>query len=454
MLGIYAQLARGEALVADGVALPPAPPPWAIGHALIALAGPETAAGRNELVRALAWLLAPDVARPFPDIINYSQGNGPLCREQSDGTCRGTRWFGVTRIIDRIIDEQNVVVAKSAGNHGFGRGSTMTVPGDTYNGITVGNMHAYDWTACRPSAYRAQHKVYRTSSVAPAPGQGPRLLDLVAPGVRIRTTGVDPAYCRARCASVADAVCAFCPRLGRRTALAPGFWKTNSGSSPAAAVVGATAGQLMQQGLRDPRLVKAVLINSADAWSSAGATHPRTRGDGQGCREDGPARVHQPYHHGSHYDRSYGWGYLNAERASVERAHARLDAIRPSTSICYRAELDPWDKLTLVWNRHVGTCADCADHAWHRLNALELALYAADEPHALIDHDAGRGRYDNVTQVSNGRGGGAMPRARRAIVRVRALDPRFDGVATQRERFGLASPRPLSRLAECPTALH
>lgn len=455
MLGIYAQLARGERLVAGGVpqgqGLDSAP--FTLAHALVARAGPETPAGRNDLVRDLAWLMSPDGRRPYPDIINYSQGNGALCAGPREVSCRGTRWFGVTRLIDRIIDEQAVVVVKSAGNRGYAAGTTMTVPGDTYNGITVGNMHAFDWRNCQPSADRARHKIYHTSSVAPLPGQGPRLLDLVAPGVRIRTAGVDPAWCRARCANDASTSCAFCPRLGRRQADTAGFWKTNSGTSPAAAVVGATAAGLMQAGTRAPAVIKAVLINSADAWTSAGLPAPHTRGDGRGCGDDRAAEAHGPYTHGARYDRSYGWGYMNAAAAMREHANARRDTIAPGERICYRVDLAAWDKLTLAWDRRVGACTDCAAPGWYPLRVLDLALFAAEAPWAELDRDRDADRRDNVRQVSNGRGGQARPAQMTALVRVSAAPDGSRDETPPSEPFALASRRPLTRLATCPAGL-
>ena len=455
MLGIYAGLARGQGLVAGGVPQPGYRKlgPLPFSHTLIARAGPENESGQSDLVRVLAWLLAPAGAQPFPDLLNYSQGNGPLCAVETAESCVPTTWSGVTRLIDRAIDESALVVVKSAGNGGYGAATTMTVPGDTYNGITVGNMHAFDWAGCAPSAGRARHKIYRTSSVAPAAGAGPRLLDLVAPGVRIATAGVDPAYCRAQCKLAAQLPCAFCRRLGRPADGQGGFWKTNSGTSPAAAVVGAAAARLMTLGLRDPRLVKAVLINSAQAWTSAGQPHPITRGNGQGCARDGAAKDHGPYRAGSHYDRSYGWGYLDVDRALAEYPHARLDAIAPAAGICYRAELAAWDKLTLVWHRRVGTCADCGAAGWYRLSALDLALYDAADGHRLIDRDSARTAEDNVLQVSNGRGVAAAAVARPAIVRVSTVERQFDGTLAQLEPFALASRRPLARLAACPPGL-
>lgn len=431
MAGVYAQLLAGRTLDAGGLEqhwlrLPRA---VALTDTLVAHAGPETRAGRTQLARALEWMLTPSAARPLPDVLNYSQGNGRLC---DAGACDPTAWSGVTRLLDRIVDERGITVVKSAGNQGDRDDNTMTVPGDSYNAITVGNMHAFDWQRCAASADRYAHKVYRTSSVAPA-APAPRLLDLVAPGVRIATTGVDPAYCRQRCVHDTALHCTFCTRLGRAAAPGDGHWKLNSGTSPAAAIVGAFALYLADTGLRDPRAIRALLVNSADAWTSRDAPHPRVRGSGAGCMDDVHARLHGPWPYGAHYDRSYGWGYFNPARAEAMRRHTRVDEITAGGERCYDATLDAWDKITLTWHRHVG------DGDGLPLTQMHLALNDA-ETGRLIDADRHRAD-DNLRQVSNGRGRGASAVRRAVVVRV---------TSTAQETYGLASATVLTARDHCP----
>lgn len=431
MAGIYAQLFSGRALRAGGVTLPWLRLPRAVApaHTLIAHAGPETRAGRSDLLRALNWMMTPDDARPRPDVIGYSQGNGRLC---SDGAhCASGTWSGVSRVLDRLADEHGVILVKSAGNQGDGEDNTMTVPGDTWNGITVGNMHAFDWQQCAPGAARNAHKIYRTSSVAPA-DTGPRLLDLVAPGVRIETTGVNPANCLTTCEARPDLPCAFCQRLGRRSPAHEGYWKTNTGTSPSAAIVAAYALYLVDAGVRDPRAVKALLINSADAWTSGGAAHPQTRGNGVGCDSDRHAASHGPWPYGSHYDRSYGYGYFNPARADAMRKHLVLADIAAGDAQCYAARLEPWDKVTLTWHRHAGDGGGAA------VGQLDLNLLDANSG-LEIDADEGR-PLDNVRQVSNGHGADATPRSCQVILRI---DARAN------ERYALASAQALRRLPGC-----
>lgn len=448
MLGIYAGLARGDGLVASGLAQAGfrGLQPLAYGATLVARAGPETAAGQAELVRLLAWLLAPRGVHPWPDVLNYSQGNGSLCGATP---CEGHTWHGVTRLLDRAIDEYGITVVKSAGNGGDGAGTTMTVPGDTWNGITVGNMHAVDTASCRPSDVRARHRVYRTSSVAAT--VGPRLLDIVAPGVRVATAGVDPAWCRVRCSRRGGPACTFCRRLGRPGSGRDGYWKTNTGTSPAAAVVGAVAARLIARGHADARLVRAILVNSATSWGSSGRPHPTVRGDGSDCAGSGDPG-HGPHRRGAHYDRSYGYGYLDARRALAEARHARLDVLAPASAACYRVELPAWGKLTLAWSRRVGRCTGCAGDGFQRASPLTLALYAEGAGHVLVDADDDSAHGGNLLQVSNGRDARA-PVGGALVARVATTARQFDGLPGQLEPFALASARPLARLPRCPLDL-
>ncbi|MGR9107528.1 MAG: S8 family serine peptidase, partial [Gammaproteobacteria bacterium] len=450
MLGIYARLALGEALTAAGIDLEPrsAEARFRIDATLIAQAGPETPAGRSALARNLAWLFAPNGAHPLPDLINYSQGNGPLCEDRAASLCIDQGWSGVARLIDRLIEELGIVFVKSAGNKRYADSVNMTVPADLYNGITVANMHAFDWDRCAPGAGRSGHKIYRSSSVAPRAGR--RLLHLSAPGVRIATAGVNPAYCRRVCGSAGAPACSFCARLGRAGSAETGYTKENTGTSPSAAVVGAAVAELMAQGTRDPLAVKAVLINSADSWDSEASPHPKVRANGSGCSGDRAAAKHRPYPYGSHYDRTYGWGYLNFVQARMQAKWAVLGALPPAAEVCYRATLEPRDKVTLTWERRVGLCPHCGEDGWFRLSRLDLALFEASGDRLLLDEDLSHHVKDNVLQVSNGRGPEAKPRRRALIVRVASRDAEFDGAES--EPFALASARALTRLTRCPAS--
>jgi len=391
-------------------------------------------------------MLTPSAAQPLPDVLSDGQGSGRLCAaDETD--CDPGVWAGVTRVLDRLVDEQGVTVVKSAGNRGDGDDNTMTVPGETWNGITVGNIHAFDWTSCTAGATRQTHRIYRTSSVTPA-SPGPRLLDLVAPGVRIGTTGVNPAYCRTVCDRRADLPCTFCQRLGATDTARDGYWKVNSGTRPVAAVVGAMARSLIDDGLRDPKAVKALLINGADTWTSQGAPHSRVRGNDSGCAGDRIASRHGPYRHGSHYDRSYGWGYLNPAHLIADRPHTTTGTVKAGTAVFYAVTLEAWDSITLVWHRHADTCRDCASNAPPAPTPLQRHLRASATG-ALIDRDTGRTALDTVLQVSNGRRPDDKPQAPAMVISVEA--PATESFALASARADTADGLP-GTLTGCRTA--
>jgi hypothetical protein len=364
MLGIYAQAALGLPLTTDDAEIAPViTTPFAIADTLIALAGPETGAGQVALARNLDWMLSAPRGRPFPDVLNYSQGNGPLCVPGEGIACADDGWAGITRLLDRAISDYAILVVKSAGNAGYdATRTTMTVPGDSFNALVVGNMHAFDWTRCQPGGPRTRHRAHRHSSVGPRPPA--ELIDVVAPGVRIDTAGVDPAWCLAVCEN--PAACDFCARLGRRAPEGDLIRKRNSGTSPAAAMAGVAALRVMQTGVDAPLAVKAVLINSADAWLSNGEPVPLTRA--AACAAENPPVPHGPAPTGVHVDRLYGRGYLHPTRAVAEAKQVDTGTLAPGERRCLTAAgPGPW-KFTLSWSIH-----DFAQPGPARLQLRELA---------------------------------------------------------------------------------
>jgi hypothetical protein len=404
MLGIYAQAAAGKHLSSQGHALAASvSSPVPLKATLVAQAGQETPQGQARFAHALHWLLAAE-GRPFPDLLNYSRGNGALCVEETDAGCAEEGGTGITRLLDRAIDDYALIAVKSAGNRHWARTHTMTAPGATWNGMTVGNMHPFDWQRCGPGGARRHHKLYRTSSVG---AEEPRLMDLVAPGVRIDTAA---------------------PGVGQML---------STGTSPAAAVVGVAALRLMAAGVRDPLRVKAVLINAADSWDSRGAASPAARGHNAPCGADANAPRHGPHAEGSLHDRSYGWGYLNEKRALREAHHARAATITRGERVCFAVHAEPYDKFTLAWMRTPES------------SALTLTLTEAGEPRTLIDEDTAS--EENLLQVSNGRGKASAARAGGRLLIVASPLPEAGrlGKAQGTQRFAVASPHALTPLEKC-----
>ena len=409
MLGLYAQAAQGRSLSSQGHPLRASvAAPVPIKATVAAVAGPETPGGQARFVHALHWLLSAEEGRPFPDLLNYSQGNGALCLAESGMDCRQDGGTGITHLLDRAIDDYALVAVKSAGNKHWGATQTMTAPGATWNGLTVGNMHPFDWQRCGPGGARRHHKIYRTSSVGSA---RPRLIDLVAPGVRLDTAAPDDQQ------------------------------MLSTGTSPAATVAGVAALRLMGMGLRDPLRIKAVLINSAETWTSSGAPSPAARGHSAPCGTDTHAPKHGPYAYGARHDRSYGWGYLNEKRALNEARHARSARLFPGERLCYAVQAKAHDKFTLTWMRTPDS------------PALALKLTDAGGAFTLIDEDAEPA--ENLLQVSNGRGADSPAREGKHLLVVSSVATPAAGKPTEdhAQDFALGSARPLVPLEKCPSEL-
>ncbi|MDI1351850.1 MAG: S8 family serine peptidase, partial [bacterium] len=117
---------------------------------------------------SLNWLLSGFSGKP--SIINYSFGNGDVtCPFCSD-------WSGMAKIVDYIVNQEKILWVTSAGNNGFIKprthypfASTMTVPAESYNALTVANMNMYaeeEYTVAR-KYMRATHAIRYTSSRGP-----------------------------------------------------------------------------------------------------------------------------------------------------------------------------------------------------------------------------------------------------------------------------------------------
>ena len=436
MLGIYAQAALGRSLTTDSAPLlPDLRQPIAIADTLIALAGPETPQGQVALARNLDWMLMASGDRPFPDILNYSQGNGAACVPAETPACADEGWAVISRLLDRASADYAVLIVKSAGNAGFDALRTrVTVPGDSFNALVVGNMHAFDWNECTPGGSRARHRLHRQSSVGAR--TGPSLIDLVAPGVRIDTAGVDPAWCRRVCED-AEA-CAFCRRLGHRRPGSDAPHKTNSGTSPAAAVAGVAALRLMQSGLVNPLAVKAVLMNSAEPWDSHGTPVPDVAlAD---CGKVEVSSLHGPASRFATADRQYGLGYLDAARALAGAEHVVVDALAADERRCFALTGDgPW-KLTLTWGVQE---MSMARHARLALRDLSSGTVAATE-HPL----------DSTLQLglkgTHAAHASAVAGTAKLSATVIEISQRGAETAATSAVFALAASSSVQRLARCP----
>lgn len=283
------------------------------------------------------WMV--NSAADDPEVINYSWGNG---------SAASSNWGNLARFVDGVVDNYNVVWVKSAGNQGYGANTTMTQPGENYNGITVTNMYDQDTNT------RSDDVIWHTSSRGPA-ADGRRKPDMSAPGHRTMTCDLNNTF----------------DNLG--------------GTSSAAPKVGAVALLLQDSGHYLPISIKATLINTADSWED---------NDTQTTADDGSVG-------GKEWNRTYGWGYLDARHAEFHKHDYFIDTITPNGSAndhkFYVGQGWVGDKATAVWERSVEYNDDDAPTAYSSLSDINIRLYD-EQDHTLEDTDFSA--RDNVHQVA------------------------------------------------------
>jgi serine protease AprX len=372
------------------------------------LSGEETADLHNIMLTlsTLDWMLKRSGTRPT--IINYSIGNGVL----SCPNC--PEWSGLAKVIDYVVNHEKILWVKSAGNEGYIEptqqipfASTLTVPGDNYNALTIANMNAFnrEEAVIYKTANREQHSIHPTSSRGPTPF-GRRKPDLAAPGFDTRTCAPDP------------------HTYGFNYSVAMDYhegFRLMGGTSSAAPHVGASALLLQDAGITNPMAIKALLINSADAWTDSGKAQPLS----------GTMLNHFPVM-GSEWNRTYGWGYINMQKAFDQR----LDLIEGQLTLEnpiqeFQTLLGVGDRITLVHERRVGYFRDSTE--W-QLSHLALEIIDLDK-NKLITSD--NSPIDTVHQVANcNRSVGqkycsSATKAIRALVRVKLLNRKIDGSSNE-----------------------
>ncbi len=161
------------------------------------------------------------------------------------------------------------------------------------------------------------------------------------------------------------------------------------GTSSATPHVGGAAALVYDAGIHSPKMIKALLINSADAWTDNNQPGP---GDKNPCQSDLPHCGHREIE-GSHWDRTYGWGYINLDKAYLQRNFVYEKTISPQKPICYVVQANPGDKITVVWERRFDTTGKP-----YKFTPIQMELFRAKD-RKLIDVDDSR--IDNVLQVAN-----------------------------------------------------
>ncbi len=230
---------------------------------------------------AIEWALTS--VDDSPEVINSSLGTNQL---EPDGES------SFTRNIDKYIDLYDVAWVTAAGNKDNTTGLQLNVPGDYFNGLTVGAVNDAG------TVDRSDDKWATFSCIGPT-SDGRVKPDIVAPGEAITST----------------------------TNL--GSFDIDSGTSFATPIVAGSlalvAPLLIMRFGKDWYLAaRALLINSADDWS---ATAP------------------DPY---------TGWGYLNLLNAWNEKNYVLIGEMLPDDTvpISIFVENNSLLKVTVTWNRH------------------------------------------------------------------------------------------------------
>ncbi len=319
--------------------------------------------------RTLDWMLTRAPVKPT--VINYSFGNGSI------GCPSCTDWSGLAKVVDYVVNHEKILWVKSAGNQGLPKApnqSTMSAPADNYNALTVANMNltVKENGIARQTPDRRLHAIRYNSSRGPTLN-GRRKPDITAPGNDTRTCAPDNTVYNLTYTSAMDY------RDG---------YRLMGGTSSAAPHVGGSVLLLQDAGIKNPMAIKALLINSADAWTDSGVPGP-----------DDPSHVYQGGHFavmGSEWNPTYGWGYLNMQRAFEQRLNLIEDKLTLNQTVKeYEVDLPVGGKVTLVHERRVGYNPDNTE--W-RLSHLSLVLIDAKTKQLIAEDDS---IIDTVHQVAN-----------------------------------------------------
>ncbi len=297
----------------------------------------ENAGCENNTMDGFDWILT--YSGDNAEVFNYSWGCGIADDED---------YSGFDRFFDGVISTYDFLVSKSTGNENYGV-TTITHPAPAFNLIASANM----WD--NNTATRTDDVISSSSSTGPTL-DGRRKPDITAPGTNTRS-----------------------PDVG-------GGWQNLGGTSSAAPKTGSGALLLQDFGIGTVMAQKAVLLNTADAWTSNNT---------QTTADDGPVD-------GDHWDVRFGWGYLDLNEAWFNAGDHFIDNVTPRNTDgdydLYAGWLDQHEKATLVWQRRVGYNGDAYPTSWYALTDINLRLY--DQLAGGTYEDWDFDPDDNVHQVS------------------------------------------------------
>ncbi|MEM7083174.1 MAG: S8 family serine peptidase [Pseudomonadota bacterium] len=344
--------------------------------------------------------LASDFAQS-PEAVNHSLGYG---------IANDVDYNANDSFYDAYVENFNIMVTKSTGNRGWTTTDpgdpniTITHPATAYNLLAVANMND------RGTVGRSDDIRSTSSSVGPTVA-GRRKPDISAPGTSINSTnfywpgsGSLPYNgCNGPSEPGTDNIDDFCML---------------SGTSMAAPHVAAGILLMEDAGNTLPRSQKAVMLNTADAWTSNDTS--TTSDDGQvssaSCSGTNCDTL---------WDKAYGWGYMDLAEAHFNNndyfngsVFPRNDNATEDDYRLYKGTMFTNEKATLTWHKRADTYVDGGPSTGQRsIGDLNLRLYS-NTTGARLDNDLTPN--DNVHQV-------VAPSSGEAVIKVYSWSTSFDG---------------------------
>ncbi len=354
--------------------------------------------GQSTTMANMDWMVTKSGQKP--EVINHSLGYG---------IANSTDYNANDSFYDAFIEKFDIMVAKSTGNEYWSNTApTITHPAPAFNLMAVANMNDQGTTSRSTDVRSSSSSVGPTLSNRKKP-------DISAPGSSITSTHVrwDGNGPTTKCANTGSADYVSC-----------------SGTSMAAPHVAGAILLMEDAGVNWPPAQKAVLINTADAWTSNNTSS---------TSDDGPVS-------GSHWDKSYGWGYLDLDEARFNRldyfASSTLDRVvgRNNNNTdndykLYKGYMVNNEKATLVWEKRAGNYhAGAPSTSRYALTDLNMRLYKESNGSQM---DSDLDANDNVHQVAANSSGNS-------VIKIYSWSTSISGATY--ERYALATEENFTRV--------